>query len=363
MKINANSYSIAEILGMLDRRELVVNREYQRGSALWPNSARSYFIDTILEDFPFPKIYFYEFIDRRTQELRKELVDGQQRITTIHDFRQNRFQISGDSSYAGMKFQDLSEEKREHFLSYPVSADVIRNARRPEILQMFRRMNAYTLPLNSAEKRHSTFQGEFKWFLNSLSDEMNDFFLEFGVLTSRQIVRMADAEFLAEIIHSVEEGISSSSPAALTRLYKKYEDQFERGEEYSEAILAAVEEVTVAYSRLAGTYMAKPYAMQTLLLAIMFRNNDAGVIHNQFAIIEPIREEPSPIDIERKLMELAFAHETKEVDGQNRVYVWGASGGTNRIARRSARFISQYRALTRNEIVPCDDSIIRSIPV
>ena len=51
MIINSNNYSISEIVGMLNRRELQVNNEYQRGSRLWPNGARSYFIDTILEKF------------------------------------------------------------------------------------------------------------------------------------------------------------------------------------------------------------------------------------------------------------------------------------------------------------------------
>src|SRR5262249_15983658 len=64
MNINTNNYSVLEILNMLDRRELLVNQDYQRGSGLWPDGASSYFIDTILEGFPFPKIYMYEFLDR-----------------------------------------------------------------------------------------------------------------------------------------------------------------------------------------------------------------------------------------------------------------------------------------------------------
>src|SRR3546814_1570058 len=37
------------------------------------------------------------------------------------------------------------------------------------------------------EKRHSSFQGAFKWFINHLADELNEFFAEFGVFTNRQI--------------------------------------------------------------------------------------------------------------------------------------------------------------------------------
>jgi Protein of unknown function DUF262 len=185
MNINTNSYSIPEIIGMLDRKELVVNLEYQRGSGLWPDGPSSYFIDTILEGYPFPKIYMYEYLDRSTRSIRREIVDGQQRIRTIVRFRNNEFALRGESAYAGMRFEDLNEDVQEKFLSYPVSVDVIRNATRSQILQMFRRMNAYTLPLNEPEKRHSSFQGRFKWFINQLADDLNEFLVEFGVFTNR----------------------------------------------------------------------------------------------------------------------------------------------------------------------------------
>ena len=135
MIINSNNYSIAELIGMLNRRELQVNNDYQRGSRLWPNGARSYFIDTILEKFPFPKLYFYEVYDRIRGEVRRELVDGQQRVSTIQDFINGAFAISGESRFRGMQFVDLDDDQTADFMGYSVSVDVIRNASRGEILQ------------------------------------------------------------------------------------------------------------------------------------------------------------------------------------------------------------------------------------
>ena len=37
MKIDNNNYSIVEVLSMLDRKELIVNKQYQRSSGIWPN--------------------------------------------------------------------------------------------------------------------------------------------------------------------------------------------------------------------------------------------------------------------------------------------------------------------------------------
>jgi hypothetical protein len=67
VKVEEGKYSIAELVDWYRRRELVVNKEYQRGGGLWPTSAKSYFIDTILREFPFPKVYFHELIDKTTK--------------------------------------------------------------------------------------------------------------------------------------------------------------------------------------------------------------------------------------------------------------------------------------------------------
>src|SRR6478672_4846121 len=138
MKVEESKYSIAEIIHWLKQRELVVNTEYQRGGGLWPPSAKSYFIDTILKEFPFPKVYFHERLDRETKRPRREIVDGQQRLTTILDFIDGKFSLGSNAlGFEGKRFDGLTEDQQESFYSYTVLVDVIRNADRSEILQMF----------------------------------------------------------------------------------------------------------------------------------------------------------------------------------------------------------------------------------
>ena len=171
MKVEEGKYSVAELVDWYRNRALVVNPEYQRGGGLWPTAAKSYFIDTILRDFPFPKVYFHERIDKSSKKPRREIVDGQQRLSTIVEYADGKFPLGRNArDLEGKRFQDLSDEAQEAFWSYTVSVDVIRNADRNEILQMFRRMNAFTLPLNEAEKRHSEFFGEFKDWVNRALD-------------------------------------------------------------------------------------------------------------------------------------------------------------------------------------------------
>ena len=86
MNLSHTSYTIAEIRDQLSRKDLVVNPDYQRSSDIWPSNAQSYFIDTILEGYPFPKVYFYESYDEKKKLPRREIVDGQQRVTTAVSF-------------------------------------------------------------------------------------------------------------------------------------------------------------------------------------------------------------------------------------------------------------------------------------
>lgn len=348
MQINTNNYSVLEILNMLERRELVVNREYQRGSGLWPPGPSSYFIDTILGGYPFPKIYMYEYLARPDRNLRKEIVDGQQRINTINRFYGNEFSLSGDSIYAGRTFEMLEDDVKDKFLSYAVSVDVIRNAVPAEILQMFRRMNAYTLPLNEPEKRHSSFQGKFKWFVNGLAGSLNEFFVEYGVFTTREIVRMADAELITECVRSIENGVVSTSPTDLTAIYKRYDEVFEHEQRYAEEISAAVQYIAEEFGGLRRTHMMKPYALQSLVTALIHCRYGIPEITEQWDV-QPLGMFSRDASLsEISLVALAQAHEAKEIEGPFARYVWGASAGTNRLPRRTARVAAILRALGAN---------------
>ena len=359
MQITPNNYGVLELIQMLERRELIVNNDYQRGSGLWPDGASSYFIDTILESYPFPKIYMAEYLDRPQRKIRKEIVDGQQRITTINRFYNNTLRIIGDSRYSGMRFDDLDDDAKDRFLSYSVGVDVIRNASSSEILQMFRRMNAYTLPLNEAERRHSSFQGKFKWFINHLSDEFDDFFTLFGVFTRRQIVRMADSELISDCILAMERGVISTSSSNLKDLYDRYDLDFPQLDEYRSKLEAAVEFIVTNLEPLRNTYLMKPYAVHSLITALIHCRFGIPHISDSLQVNSLGVFSLDPHQACDSLVELARAHEAKEIEGVHGNYVWGASGGTNRYPRRLARVIAILRALGATVPVETDALIAR----
>ena len=345
MKLDENSPSIANIRDMVARGELVANKEYQRSPGLWPNSSRSYFIDTILEGYPFPKVYFHEHLDRKTKRVRTEIVDGQQRITTIIDFLGDKFVLGKNSNqFAGQRFSDLSDDVQDQFLFYTVSVDVIRDAGRTEILQMFRRMNAYTLPLNAAEKRHSEFFGDFRDLVTRALDNTT-LLSEWEVFTTRQTVRMADAAFVADLVLAFEQGVVSTSDTKLHALYRDHNVNYASAEDMLARLLELFGLVSTALSGIRSSYMTKPAALHALCCA---------AFHNKYGLpgfeastgVPPIGHYLGcPSDrATANLLELAAAHESKDLS-RYADYVDAASAGTNRERQRTQRIVSICKAL------------------
>jgi len=343
MQISPNNYSISEILEMLARRDLVINSSYQRGTELWPAGPRSYFIDTIINKYPFPKIYFFEEFDEGTHRTRREIVDGQQRISAIQSFARDEFSLSEDHAQGGRRFSEIDEDVKRAFLLYPVAVDVIRDATQAEIVEMFRRMNAYTLPLNEAEKRHAAFQGPFKWAITRLAGDAGEFFSQFGVFTNRQMVRMADQELLAEVYIFTKQGLFSSSPILIRNTYKSGEFDFDDSNTFPSHVREAVQFVAERFPNLRRSFMMKPYAFYTLLCALIF--NRYGTQIDQFPYVSTGRFARDPQSAEQRLTALANAHEAKETDGPHREYVAGCLGGTNRAVQRTQRFTAVLAAL------------------
>lgn len=345
MKIDEGNYSITEIVDWFRDRVLVVNPDYQRGGGLWPAAAKSYFIDTIIRGFPFPKVYFHERVDKASKKPKREIVDGQQRITTIVEFVDGKFPLGRNArEYANLRFDDLPGDVQDDFLAYTISVDVIRNADQSEILQMFRRMNAYTLPLNESEKRHSEFFGEFKDWVNGLLDREGRILSDWNVLTSRQIVRMGDAEFVADVALALDEGVVSTSPKKLRDLYRKNDDEFAEMAAFDEKVSGTFRTIVENLSGIQGTYATKSHVFHSLICALV--HNKFGLPNGQESI--GLASENSYFtDADRavaSIRRLAAAHEEKDI-GEFSEYVRAASEGGNRGPQRAIRIKWLCRAL------------------
>jgi hypothetical protein len=338
MEITHSEYTITEIVDRYDK-DIRVNRDYQRGGGLWPDSAKVYFIDTILEQYPFPKLYFHQIYDKIKKKPFLEVVDGQQRILTIIDFLNDKIRLTGASqNYKGLVFSDLPEDIQDRVRMVRIQVDIILAADKTKLLEMFRRMNAYTAPLNAAEQRHAKYQGNFKWFSVKIADKITSVLEQFGILSSKQMLRMADVELIAELCIVLDSGIGHKSAKAMEDIYYKYDKIFppEKEELFSKAIISFFDLLTTQFSMLRGTHLMKSYAVHSFFCA--FAQIQYGIPNGEDSVGVPsLRSSVKTDDMTiSRLQALSYAHEVGDTEGEFKDYV-EATITTTKEAQRKAR--------------------------
>ncbi len=219
---DARAYSISDFLEWYEEEKLELSPKFQRRS-VWSNTAKAFLADTIIRGKPFPKIIFMQkFVDGRTIRV---VVDGQQRLRSILEFLNDGIRISRahNREYAGRVFSQLPEEIRNDFLSYEVGCDVLSEAPTSELLDIFARINRYSVKLNSQELRNANYSGFFKTAAFKLGYEFVDYWLEAKVLTQTSVNRMGEAELASDLLVAFLEGVQSNK--AIERVYKEYEEE------------------------------------------------------------------------------------------------------------------------------------------
>jgi hypothetical protein len=314
MKIIRNTLPISEIYQKMTDGSLKINRNYQRSQGLWPKNARTYFIDSILNEFPFPKVILRDIIDLKTKKSTREIIDGQQRLTSIRDFIDNKLKLTSVSKNYGFKiYEDLDEEDRKTFLSYEVSTDIVISASEEEVLEIFKRINSYTLPLNNAEKRYATYQGAFKWFINDIAEMFRPFFEKYKILSIREMSRMEDADLITEFCQIKIEGIQERSSKKLDIIYKKYDENFPNKDQINEVIIRTFDFITSNFLELFDAYVVPSYIFYSLIGALIFNKYEIPDPKKDLIEFNPINEFCINVDSSKEELHLLLS----EVESKN----------------------------------------------
>lgn len=161
--------------------------EYQRNSDVWTLEKRQLLIDSILNDYDIPKLYFHVLSKpkKRTggREFRYAIIDGRQRIETIWSFINGEFALAPDFKYlsddkveaGGLTYPDLAKaypKLKNIFDSFTIPIICVETDDVELIEDMFSRLNE-AVPLNAAEKRNAI-GGSMARMVTHIS--MHDFF-------------------------------------------------------------------------------------------------------------------------------------------------------------------------------------------
>lgn len=214
-------YSIADFLEWHNNGLLQLSPDFQRRS-VWSEKAKSYLIDTIITGKPIPKI----LITQRLEGARtvRVVVDGQQRLRAILSFINNDFKISRahNKILANYTYEKLPKDIRDEYLQYELGVDLLIATEYEEVLDIFARINSYTVSLNKQEKINATYLGYFKQSVFKYGYKYVKYFIDSGVLTKAQVTRMGEAELTADLFVSLIDGIQTNK--SVEKYYKLYDD-------------------------------------------------------------------------------------------------------------------------------------------
>lgn len=217
-------YSVADFLEWSNNGLLEISPDFQR-RAVWAEKAKSYLIDTIIRGKPMPKILISQRLEgRRTVRV---VVDGQQRLRAILEFIEGDFRVSRahNSKLAGSTYEGLPDSLQTEFLQYELGVDVLFDMSYEDTLDIFARINSYTVTLNKQEKLNAKYLGYFKQYVYDYGYKYVNYFLDGGILTKANVTRMAEAELSGELYVALVSGVQTNKN--VEQHYKRYEDSDE----------------------------------------------------------------------------------------------------------------------------------------
>lgn len=149
--------------------KLTIQPEYQRNYIYADGKKDVAVIDSVLKGYPLGLIYF----NKNGEQL--EVLDGQQRITSLGRFVTSKFAVKQD----GMEqyFRGLDEHKQRKILKSPLLIYVCEGTE-SEIKEWFKTINIAGVPLNRQEVLNAIYSGEFvtlakEEFSNSQNSNIN----------------------------------------------------------------------------------------------------------------------------------------------------------------------------------------------
>jgi hypothetical protein len=151
-----------------EREKMQLNPPYQRMSDVWTLEKRQLLVDSILNGFDVPKIYFHKFSKPRKiggSAYEYAIIDGKQRLESLWSFIDNGFALADDFEYlrdpavraAGLNYNELGQKfphLKIRFDSASLSIIMVETDDEELIEEMFSRLNE-AVPLSAAEKRNA----------------------------------------------------------------------------------------------------------------------------------------------------------------------------------------------------------------
>lgn len=233
---------------------LVIQPEYQRNYIYADGKRDVAVIESVLKGYPLGIIYF-----NQTKEGGWEVLDGQQRITSLGRFVTNKFAIK-DKNGMEQYFGGLAQDLQERILETPLLIYIC-EGEESEIKEWFKTINIAGIPLNEQELRNAIYSGPFVTLAKQeFSNRNNSMIQKWSAYVAGEVNRQ---DFLACALDWVSQGkvdayMSSHRHDTNINELKSY---FQTVIDWAGTVFTAIEREMrgLEWGRLYETYHHKPY--------------------------------------------------------------------------------------------------------
>ncbi len=198
--------------------------DYQRPPA-WSTKQKQLLMDTILRNYDIPKFYWRKV--SRPDGVLYEVIDGQQRLRTIWEYRADKFGLAREADpingykVSGLRFSELPPELMMAFDTYQldvvVVTDAVVNDDEDEVRDMFLRLqNGSTL---KAQEKRNAMIGRMRDFVKQIASHP---FLERCRFTNKRFT--FDHIAAQTVLIELSGGPCNVKDADLNRMYKEQSD-------------------------------------------------------------------------------------------------------------------------------------------
>ncbi len=248
IKVRTTPLLVESLVARIEHDEIDLAPDFQR-SLVWDEKRKCRLIESLLLRIPIP--VFYVAADEKENWA---VVDGIQRISTIHEYLTDQFPL-GQLEYLdqldGQTYSTLPRPMQRRINETQFVVNVIEPGTPEDVMfNIFRRINTGGMALNGQEIRHALHIGPVREYLKKLAGTQD--FLE-ATRRSVKSDRMADREcvlrFLAFRIDTWEEYNTSDLDGYLGRAMTKIN---EMSEDARERIARDFEKAMRAASRIFG---------------------------------------------------------------------------------------------------------------
>jgi hypothetical protein len=245
-KPDRSAFTALDFLDWQQSGSLILTPKFQR-RGIWNTPARSYLIDTILRGMPIPPIFLRVRQSDDKKRTVREVIDGQQRIAAVTEYIGGNYALSSNlgGAHAGHYFEELPQEDQDRIRQYSFMCEVFAAIGDAEVLELFARLNTYSVPLNAQELRNGQFFGPFKQTAYSLANEHLEFWRQNRLFTELAIARMKEVELVSELMILQIDGLQDKKKSINT-FYALFDQKFPGKRQIESRLRSVIDVIGVA---------------------------------------------------------------------------------------------------------------------